>query len=304
MKKTWINKIIILLAGTLTATWSVVNGRPELIVVFALLTSLLHNDNEKNLLENTVFTLGLFSSLILFGYFSIVALFMFELARIMNKGYKSLQENLFSLVPMVTLVLAFFNSQESEMNYLVYYFSISFLLIFVESVRGTRDWPSLVVTLYFISGSNLEVLNEITTWALFLYLVLMILNLFQKRQSFFFNYLCLSVLGLVSLNFSNEKVFSYLIASIAFESISKSKKIRPEFLQCVYIFTLFLFSRDYFGVFKSVENVYPVVLLLLPLFSIRDLVIYKRVDSTSGSDSAKALFAISTYLIGVFAYAY
>ncbi len=279
-------------------------GKPEIIFIFTLLISLLHNDDEKELYKNSIFTIGIFTSVIIFSFLPIAALLLFELARIFNKGYKSLDKGLFTLVPIVTLVFASLSLKNVELNYLVYYFGISFFLISIESIRGSRDWPSLAAILYFAVGSNLTVLSYSTLWILITYLIFIVIGKLIKRQDIFFNYIGFSSLGMVSLSFSNEKVFSFIISSIAFEYLSRSKKVRPSLLQSIYIFSIILFSKSYFKSFEKLESIYPVLFLLLPLLCAQSLVARDKEHSSKKINSTKTLLAMIAYLIGVFVYAY
>jgi hypothetical protein len=298
------HKILILLLAVISAAFFFTTQKPEVIVVFALGAALLLNVNKSIFLKGVLFTAGLYSSITVFGYSPIIALFIFEIVRLVNKGFKNLNDSLFALVPIVTLAFASFGLSSNSSNYLIYYFTGVFTLMFIDFLRGEKDWPSLIVISSFMLGSHLEVLSLTTFWVILIYgCYIIVSKLFQKYDSFL-SYICLSTFGFISLSITNQKIFSYLIISLAIESLAKAKKIRNETLMTIYVFTLFLFAREYFETIQNTESLYPIMFILFPLFSKSNIVVNSKSMSFTKVDNIKTLLTILAYVLGVLVYAY
>jgi hypothetical protein len=298
------HRIFILLLAAISSAFSFSTEKPEVIVVFALGAALLLSVNKSPFLKRVLFTTGLYSSITIFGYSPIMALFIFEIVHLVNKGFKHLNDSLFALVPIVTLIFASFVLPNNDSIHLIYYFIGAIFLMFVDFLKGEKDWPSLIVISFFVLGSHLEVLKLATPWIILVYgCYVMVSKVIQKYDTFL-SHICLSTLGLISLSISNQKIFSYLIISLAIESLLKKKKIRYEILMAIYVLTLFLFTREYFETIQNIENLYPIMFILFPIFSKTNINVQNRNITFTKLEGIKTFLTILAYVLGVVVYAY
>lgn len=303
MNKFLFHNLLIILLAVLGTALSLSIGKLELVAVFTLLMALFSKEHKAVNYKDYIFITGLFTSLMLFSYSPVIALLVFEIVRLINKGLKDLNESIFSFVPLATLIFSSFEASASDPSHFVYYFASSLLLIFIDSFRREKNWSSLMMISYFIVGSNLVISRNITLWIVLIYICYLVLSQLSRKQDNFFNSIGLTTFGLISVSFTSERIFSYLLISLAFESLYKERKIKTETLVLIYIFTLFLFSRDYFREINSIESLFPIILILFPLLFIKGIITIKRDELSVKSANFKALLAISTYILGVFVYA-
>lgn len=303
MKRGLINKVILLLAVFATVLYSLFYHSIPIMVVVSIGLALFLNEQEVKENDSIPFNLGVLFSLVLFGFYPIWALFIFEGSRLYRKGYDDLKGSLFSLVPIVTILLIYFEPISRDPNYLIYYFVFSFVMIFIEGIQKKKDWASLVILFYFILSNDITFFSQIIPYVLGVSLAYLILFEICLKETHLFNIISLSALGLCGLTFSINQILSLVVTSLIFEAIIKMKLVSKDILQVIYVFTLFYFAKGYFTNIDKIENLFPAFLLLAPLITLANIEPFEALNNKTQWDKFKSSLILLFYTFGVFIYA-